>query len=141
MSLKLIAVDGMTLSITAQSGSTVTPGKVTAGANDVTVVKNDNVSVGSKKVLVDKISFDSVHVSWGCTPVPPGAPTWAVNGSFQIIAGDTAVKADGKSCMLNGDSAMCSCSGSCLQGTTSTSFSGSCEIKISNAGQSSVKGE
>lgn len=151
MSLKLVAVDGMTLSITAQSGSKVTPGKTSAGVDDVSVLKKEAVKISGKRVLVDKVTgksvivgivaIESVHAAWGCTPTPPGAPTWTVNGSFQMMAGATSVKCDEKKCMLEGDSAMCTCSGTCVQGSSSTDFSGSCEIKISDAGQTKVKGE
>lgn len=121
------------------------------GINDVGKTKDPNCKSGGDNFLVDEVTQKSGPAPAGtaddfnCGVLTPGVKSWSSKGSFVIPSTAKKVKGSGIKFMRKGDSTIvnCTCSGfnNVTPPPSGTAFTGSCQIEISTAGQTVVRGK
>lgn len=141
-----IANEDFQFSVT-QTGAAF-PGISGGDKSKVDAVTSDKLVLADKKAILEEVKKSDVSSAWGCLgplgKTGAGTSTFITKGSFSIPAGSMKCKADGKSVVLKGDFAICSCIGQDTPSAppnTPVPFTGSCRIEISDAGQNKVKGK
>lgn len=141
MPLKEIANEDLTVKFTMSAGP---PDKVYAGDPGIdpvkiVAVKAPKASVGGKKVCTTSLTIAFAVA----TPCPFSSATYNfVSGAASLVPAPTKTKAGGATVLRKDDQSAAGCLGSwTLKVSPFTALPCACSCKISDAGQTKVKGQ